>query len=118
MRLNLGQQLLARLEFFYAFGWVKVAVDGLGLFGVDDGFEGGGVGFADGVEGAEVLEEASAGGFADAGDVEEFAVAIADFAALAMIGDGEAVGFVAHLLNEVQGRRVPVEDDGIVLLSE
>ena len=97
---------------------MEVAVDGLGLFGVDDGFEGGGVGFADGVEGAEVLEEARARGFADAGDVEEFAVAVADLAALAVIGDGEAVGFVAYLLDEVQRGRVAVEDDGVVLLSE
>jgi hypothetical protein len=97
---------------------MEVSVDGLGLLGVDDGFERGGVGFANGVERAEVLEQASAGEIADAGDVEQFAVPVADLAALAVIGHGEAMSFIANLLDEMKRGRVAVEDDRVVLLSE
>jgi len=34
-----------------------------------------------------------------------------------VIGDGEAVRFVANALDEMQDRRAAVEDDGLVLLA-
>ena len=47
----------------------------------------------------------------------EFGVAVAHLAALAVVGDGEAVALVADLLDEVQHGRAAVEDDGLVLLA-
>ncbi len=44
-------------------------------------------------------------------------VAVAHLAALAVVGDGEAVALVADLLDEVQDGRAAVEDDGVVLLA-
>ncbi len=63
-----------------------------------------------------MLQQALAGAWADAGDGVEFGVAVAHLAALAVVGDGEAVGFVADLLDEVQDGRAAVEDDGVGLL--
>ena len=43
-------------------------------------------------------------------------VAVAHLAALAVVGDGEAVALVADLLDQVQHGRAAVEDHGLVLL--
>jgi hypothetical protein len=72
---------------------------------------------ANGADGAEVFEETLAGSGAYAGDLEEFGAAVAHLAALAVVGDGEAVGFVADLLDEVEDGGAAVEDNGIVFLS-
>src|SRR5580704_15377343 len=63
-----------------------------------------------------MLDKAGAGARADAGDVEQLGLAVADFAALAVVGDGEAVRLIADALDEVQDGRAAVEDDRIVLL--
>ena len=64
-----------------------------------------------------MLEEALAGDGAYAGDVVELAGAVAHLAALAVVGDGEAVGLVADLLDDMEDGRAAVEDDGVVLLA-
>jgi hypothetical protein len=99
------------------FGGVEVGVDLLGGFGGDYGGERIKVGGGDAAQAAEVLEEALAGARADAGDGEEFRIAVAHLAALAVIGDGEAVRLVANALDEMQDRGAAVEDDGLVLLA-
>src|SRR3984885_12564974 len=63
-----------------------------------------------------MLDKAGAGARADAGDVEQLGLAVADFAALAMVGDGEAVRLVADALDEVKDGRAAVENNRIVLL--
>ena len=62
-------------------------------------------------------EKALAGLAADAGDVEEFGVAVSHRAALAMVADGEAVAFVADHLDEMKDRGVAVKDDGLVFVA-
>ena len=76
-----------------------------------------GAGLADAADAAEVFQQALAGARADAGDGVEFGVAVAHLAALAVIGDGEAVGLVADLLDQVQHRRAAVEHDRVGLLA-
>jgi hypothetical protein len=71
----------------------------------------------EGADAAEVLEEALAGDGAYAGDGVEFAGAVAHLAAFAVVGYGEAVGFVADLLDDVEDGAAAVEDDGVVLLA-
>ena len=95
----------------------EVAADFFGDGGADYGGEGVGVGLADAADAAEVFQQALAGARADAGDGVQFGVAVAHLAALAVVGDGEAVGFVADLLDEVQHGRAAVEDDGVGLLA-
>ena len=95
-----------------------MAQDGLCLRFGQDGAEGGGVSLLDGADAAEMLEQTLAGAFADAGDFQQFGFAVAHLAALAMESDGEAVGFVADHLHQVQHGRVAVEHDGIVFLAE
>lgn len=99
------------------FGAVEVGADFLGGGGVDDGGEGVGGGLAEGADAAEVLEQALSGAGAYAGDGVEFAFAVADFAAFAVVGDGEAVGLVADLLDEVEDGGAAIEDDGVVFLA-
>ncbi len=87
---------------------------------IDDSGEGVGVflgGLFEGADAAEVLDEAVAGDGADAGDVVEFAGAVAHLATLAVVGDGEAVAFVADFLDDVEDGAAAVEDDGVVFLS-
>ncbi len=70
-----------------------------------------------GLQAAEVFEQTARGGFADAGDFAQLGGAVANLAALAMEGHGEAMGFVADLLHQMQDGRMMVEHDGIVFLS-
>src|SRR3954452_6616158 len=91
--------------------------DGFGLTLGDDGREGSDVGVLDGLQAAEMLEQATGGALADAGNFAEFGGTVANLAALAMEGDGEAMGFVADELHEVQNGIVMIEDDGIIFLS-
>lgn len=55
---------------------------------------------------------------ADAGNAVESGFGLARGASLAMKGDGEAVRFVADLLDEMKNRRVGLEDDGLIFLAE
>ena len=64
-----------------------------------------------------MFEEALAGAGSDAGDGEELGVAVAHLAALAVVGDGEAVRFVADALDQMQDGGAAVEDDGLVFLA-
>jgi hypothetical protein len=91
--------------------------DGFGLGFCHDGGERRDVCVLDGLQAAEVLEQAAGGALANAGDLPQFGGAVANLAALAMEGDGEAVGFVADELHEVQNGIVMIENDGLVLLS-
>src|SRR5689334_21837454 len=79
-------------------GLTDILLNGLRLAGGDDRGERANVGVADGLERAEVLKESPGGGFANARNVEQFGGAVADLAALAMEGHGEAVGFVTDHL--------------------
>jgi hypothetical protein len=65
----------------------------------DDGGQGVVSRLLDAADAAEVLDQALAGSGAYAGDGVQFGLAVADLAAFAMVGDGEAVGFVADLLD-------------------
>ena len=67
---------------------------------------------------AEMAQELLRGARADAGDFVEFARKSALRAALAVKGHGEAVRFVADLLDQVQQRRMFFEADRLVFLSE
>ena len=58
-----------------------------------------------------------AGDGAYAGDVVEFASAVAHLAALAVVGDGEAVALVADALDDVEDGGAAVKDDGVVFLA-
>ncbi len=83
--------------------WVRilVAVAGLTTAWRASGSFGG---CAEGADAAEVFEQALAGAGAYAGDGVELGGAVADLAALAVVGDGEAVALVADLLDQVQDR--------------
>ena len=69
------------------------------------------------LQAAEMFQQSARGAFADAGDFAQFSGAVADLAALAMESYGEAVGFVADELDQMQDRRVMVEDDRFAFLS-
>ena len=99
---------------------VEVVADLLRGGLVDDGAEAvGGLvgGLFQGADAAEVGEEALARGRAYAGDVVEFAGAVAHFAAFAVVADRETMRLVADLLDDVEDGRAAVEDDGIVFLT-
>ena len=98
-------------------GLVKMPPDRFGGFAGDDGGEGFGGGLLDVAQAAEVSEEAASGLGADARDGQQFGVAVAHGAALAMIADGEAVALVADELNEMEDGRAAVEDDGLLLVA-
>src|ERR1700756_1741000 len=65
---------------------VEMSKNGGRLRPIDNRLQAGGIGRTDGLNAAEVTEEALHGELADAGDFEEFVRAVADFAALAMKG--------------------------------
>ena len=76
--------------------------------------EGRDIGLLNGLQAAEVFEKAAGGALADAGNFAEFGGAVANLAALAMEGHGEAMGFVADELDQVQHGIVVIEHDRIV----
>lgn len=84
------------------FGGMKMRVNPLGGLRRDDGGERVKTGGGDAAETAEVFEQALAGARTNAGDGEQFRIAVAHFAALAVVGDGEAVGLVANALNQME----------------
>src|SRR5579871_684107 len=100
----------------FGFG-IEVGANTLGGGGADYGGEGVGAGLFDSADASEVFEQALAGTGTYAGDGEEFGVAVAHLAALAVVGDGEAVALVADFLDEVQDGGAAVQDYGFVLLS-
>src|SRR5208282_2951346 len=75
------------------------------------------VGLLHGLQAAEMLQETTGGRFAYAGDFSQFGDSVSDLAALAMKGYGEAMGFIANLLHQMQDGRMMVEHDGVVFLS-
>src|ERR1017187_6290735 len=91
--------------------------DGFGLWLGYYCREGGYVGLLFGLPGAEGFEEGAGGGFAYAGGFSQCGGAVADLAALAMEGYGEAMGFVADHLHQMQDGRMMVENYGVVFLS-
>lgn len=95
---------------------LEVIEDRFGLGAIDDGAEGGGVSAANGLHTAEVFQQPSHGGLADAGNLQQLVGAVAHLAALAVECDGEAMGFVADDLNDVQDGRMVVEDYRFVFL--
>src|SRR5271170_3574639 len=100
-----------------AFRRVEEAVDGVGGLAWDDGSERADVGFFDAPDASEVLDEAGASERADSWDREQLRVSVAHLAALAVIGDGKAVRFVANSLHEMQHWGAAVENDRIVFLA-
>src|SRR5271170_5445159 len=96
---------------------MKEAVNRVGRLAGDDGGERGDIGFLDAADAAEVFDEAGAGEHADSGNGEQFGGAIVHLAALAMLGEREAVGLVADALDDMQRRRASVEVDGVVCLD-
>src|SRR5574337_147013 len=54
---------------------------------------------------------------ADARNFRELRVRLALRTALAMEGHREAMGFIANLLNQMQHRRMPVQNDRLLLLA-
>ena len=62
-------------------------------------------------------EQALAGELADAGDVEEFGIAIAHGAALAVVADCKAVALIADHLNEMQYRGAAVKYDRLIFIA-
>ena len=96
---------------------IEVSEDLFGGFAGDDLGEGVEAGALEVGDAAEFAEELAGGGWADAGDIAESGLGLAFAAAEAVEGDGEAVGFVADLLDEVEDRVVAVELDGLVFLA-
>lgn len=90
----------------------------LGLRTRDNFAQIGGCRRADSGHAAETREKLARAGGADARDVFEFGVQRAFRAALSVEADGEAMGFVADLLHQMQDRRVVIEAHGLVLLSQ
>ena len=78
---------------------VKVPPNGLRRFAGDYGGQRLGSGLLHVAEAAEVREQALAGLRADAGDVQQLAVAVAHGAALAMVAYGETVALIADELD-------------------
>jgi len=102
---------------FGGLGLVEVAPDGFGGFAVDDGGEGLGCGLLHVSETAEMREQALACLAADSGNVEQFGIAVAHGAALAMVADGKAMAFVTDHLHEMQHGRTAVEDNWFVFVT-
>jgi len=55
-----------------------------------------------------VFQQPTSGALADAPDFAQFGRAVANLAALAVEAYGEAVGFVADELNQMQNRRMVI----------
>ena len=85
---------------------MQVSVYPLGQ-GVVDAFHAGDIvhaGRFQATQSTEMLEQAGAAARADAGDIFQPAGSARLLPLAAMAGDGEAVGLVAHLLHQLQGR--------------
>lgn len=91
--------------------------DAGGGFAGDDAAEGVEIGAAEIGDAAELAEKFAGGGGANAGDIVEGGTGLAFAAAKAVEGDGEAVSFVADLLDQVEDGRVAVEDAGFVFAA-
>jgi hypothetical protein len=98
-------------------GGVEVGEDFFGGFAGDYFGESVDASALDVGDAAELAEELAGGGGADAGDVAEGGFGLALGAAEAVEGDGEAMGLVADLLDQVEDRVVAVELDGLVFLA-
>ena len=98
-------------------GGMEEVVDGFRCFSRDDGGEGPHIGLLHVAQTAEVVEQTLRGCGADSGDVEQFRIAVAHGAALAVVADGEAVALVANHLHEMQHGRAAVEDDGLIFVA-
>src|SRR5260370_40567111 len=72
----------------------------------------------DGAQRSEMFQQTLPGACADAGYFEQFRAAIAHLATLAMERHGEAMGFVADDLHQMQNWRMMVERHRFVFLSE
>ena len=54
----------------------------------------------------------------DAGDIVEGAVGLPLASALPVESDGKAVGFIADLLDQMQDRRMMLQDNGLIFLTQ
>src|SRR5579884_645270 len=66
---------------------------------------------------AEFAQQALGGARADSGNLQQRRRGLALAAALTVEGDGEAVSFIANLLNQVQDGRMALQDDRFVFLA-
>ena len=98
-------------------GGVEVGEDFFGGFSGDDFGEGVDAGALDVGHAAKFAEELAGGGGTDSRDVAEGGFGLALGAAEAVEGDGETVGLVADLLDQVEDGVVAVELDGLVFLA-
>lgn len=79
----------------------KMFEDSFGLRSGHDRRQGRYVGLLYSLQAAEMLQQAAGSGFAYAGNFPQLGGSVADLAALAMEGYGEAMGFVADLLYQM-----------------
>src|SRR5579871_3613275 len=98
-------------------GCVQVGEDFLGRFAGDDFGEFVDAGALEVGNAAELAEKLAGGGWADAGNLAEGSVGLALAPTEAMESDGEAMSFVANLLDQVENRRMAVQFDGFVFLA-
>lgn len=99
---------------FLGFLAIKGLEDGLGggERNAGEGGELGGCGLANFGDGLEVLEESGFAAWGDAGAVVEEAFAHAALEEEGVVGIGEAVGFVADALEELEGALVVGDEEG------
>ena len=64
-----------------------------------------------------MFQQTAGGGFAHAGDFSQLGGSVPYLAALAVEGYGEAMGFVANHLDQMQNGRMMIENYGVVFLS-
>ena len=93
---------------------VEMPPDGFSGFARNNGSQGFRGGLLDIAQTPKVREKALAGLRAYAGNVQQFGVAVAHGAALAMIADREAMTFVANQLDKVEHRRPAVQNNRLV----
>src|SRR5262245_12993490 len=91
--------------------------DAFGAFSRDDFAQTFDAGAADIGDAAKLSQKALRGFWADAWNFEKRGGGLAFRTALPMKGDGEAMRFIANLLNEMKNRRMAIEDDGFVFLA-
>ena len=96
---------------------VEVGEDFFGGFAGDDFGQGVKADALDVGDAAEFAEEFAGGGCADTRDIAQGGFGLAFAATEAVEGNGEAVGLVANLLDEVKHRIMAIKLDGFVFLA-
>src|ERR1700678_441433 len=74
-------------------------------------------GLFDSTHAAEVFDQSLTGSWTDTWNGEQFAVTVAHLPALAMVGHGKPMAFVANLLHQMQHGRSAVQHYRFILLT-